>query len=318
MQLPENIDPIYFHRHYRLDFALWRAAVVELCAKYSFNCSDVSIFTGGSNLVAAVDNSRVVKIFPPFHKHQWDSERSALPHFQDRLPVQVPKLLAEGIRDDKWPYLILEKLPGVLLQDCWPSLSARDKARLMEDIGATIAAAHRVPVGDLAGLPPRWDAFIRGQISDCRRRHVEFGAPEWLLNDLGDFLAEAFKPTCTREHVVLTGEYTPSNLLMTRNADEWHFAGMFDFGDAMVGDPEYDLLGPSLFCCGGDPTLIAALFSGYAGRASYPTRDVRMRLMALAVLHRYANFDYQLRIPAWRERVCSLQSLAELIWPARN
>lgn len=119
----------------------------------------------------------------------------------------------------------------------------------------------------------------------------------------------------TSFRVLLTGEYTPFNLLVERDAGGWRLSGMIDFGDAMIGPRDYDFLGPSMFSCGGDPLLIAALFRGYFGKEQPMAHETRMRLMALAVLHRYAHFEVQLRIPHWRERADSFKALAELVWP---
>jgi hypothetical protein len=45
------------------------------------------------------------------------------------------------------------------------------------------------------------------------------------------------------------------------------------------------------------------------------TDDDRMRACALALLHRYASFDVQLRLPGWK-RARSLEKLALLVWPS--
>jgi hygromycin-B 7''-O-kinase len=140
--------------------------------------------------------------------------------------------------------------------------------------------------------------------------------PDWLLDGV-EALVKDRLPSVERaeERVILTGEYTPFNLLVDNESGRVRLTGMFDFGDAMVGPPEYDLLGPSLFSCAGDAELVAALFRGYHGRERRIDRATRMRLLALAVLHRYANLDFQLRISGWRERARSLEELAVLIWP---
>jgi hypothetical protein len=70
-----------------------------------------------------------------------------------------------------------------------------------------------------------------------------------------------------------------------------------------------------MFSCRGDPLLITALLRGYFGEAHPMNLQTRMRFMALAALHRYANFDVQLCIPNWRERADSFEALAELVWP---
>src|SRR5688572_18254545 len=105
MLLPQALEPVFFDEVFRLDSAVWRGAIVEVCAAHSIECKTVSAFTDGSNLVAAVDDRWVVKLFPTFHRHQWESERRVLAHLRDEtLPLKVPTLIAEGTRDDGWLY----------------------------------------------------------------------------------------------------------------------------------------------------------------------------------------------------------------------
>ncbi len=45
---------------------------------------------------ASIDSRWVVKIFPQFHRGQWESERRLLALFGERLPLPVPGLFAAG------------------------------------------------------------------------------------------------------------------------------------------------------------------------------------------------------------------------------
>lgn len=316
MRLPAALEPASFELAFRPDHAAWRAAVLEVCRADGIACDAVAAFADGANLVAAVDDRWVVKIFPPFHRHQWESERRALTHLQGKqLPLKVPALIAEGTRDDRWPYLIMEKLPGQTLETSWDSFDAQDRARVVEQIGRAMAAVHRLPLGELATLDPEWRSFLRQQKGGCRARHLAQGAPPWFEQGVQALVSAHALDRDLEQRVLLTGEYTPFNLLAQRDEVGWQLTGMIDFGDAMVGPPDYDLLGPSMFTCEGDPRLVSALFRGYFGKDHPLEGSTRMRLMALAALHRYANFDFQLRIPRWRDRTASFEELAELIWP---
>lgn len=316
MRLPSTLEPASFERAFRPDHAAWRAAVLEVCKADGIECDAVAAFADGANLVAAVGERWVVKIFPPFHRHQWESERRVLAHLRGKqLPLKVPALITEGTRDDLWPYLIMEKLPGEVLETCWGSFDTQDRVRVVEQIGSAMAAVHRLPLGELATLEPEWSSFLRQQKARCRTRHAALGAPLWFEQGV-EALVEPIAPEQARlPRVLLTGEYTPFNLLAQRSETGWQLTGMIDFGDAMVGPPDYDLLGPSMFSCEGDPRLVSALFRGYFGDYRPLEPAARRRLMALAALHRYANFDFQLRIPHWRDRATSFEALAELIWP---
>ena len=312
--LPAHLDPRTFDEVYRLDSAAWRDAIVEVCARHGLPHAAIVPFTDGLNLVAEVDGRWVVKVFPTFHRDQWESERRVLPRFHGALPIPVPELVAEGEREDGWLYVVVTRLPGRTLEHHWSETSAEEKARLLEQIGATMAAAHWLPVGELISLPPRWEDFLAEQVEQSTARHTRLGMPDWFVKPLERFVRKAL-PTLPSAPALLTGEYTPFNLLAARSSEGLALTGMIDFGDAMVGPAEYDLLGPSLFLAGGDPTLVRALLRGYFGRDEPMSQTLRRTLMVLFVLHRYSSPDRQLRLPGWRARVTSLEELELLIWP---
>jgi hygromycin-B 7''-O-kinase len=180
MQLPTTIDPRDFELRYRHAFDLWRPAVHEVCAWHGLICADVQAFRDGSNLVAAVGERFVVKLFPPFHRHQWESERRALPHFLGQLPVHVPELVADGERNDGYTYVVLERVAGRPLEEVWSTLPHTVRAELLHSIGELMAVAHNVPLGDAAALEPLWEDFLRTQVASCRAHHAGLGAPAWV------------------------------------------------------------------------------------------------------------------------------------------
>ena len=108
--------------------------------------------------------------------------------------------------------------------------------------------------------------------------------------------------------MILTGEYTPMNLLVQGG----RLSGMFDFGDGLVGPREYDWLGPLAFLAAGDAHRCAALFEGY-GAAPGPA--MRLSLMRLMLLHRYSCLPAQIALPGW-EAAPDFETLTERLWPA--
>ncbi len=83
----------------------------------------------------------------------------------------------------------------------------------------------------------------------------------------------------------------------------------------MFGYHEYDLLGPFVFNCAGDPELIQALFDGYGIPAAEQNKNLRRRLFVLLLLHRYSDLRAQINIPDCFTRVKSLAELEEILWP---
>jgi hygromycin-B 7''-O-kinase len=316
MRLPTGIGPREFDEKYRTDPESWLDAVREVCAAHALPFDSAVPFADGSNLVASVGRSRVVKLFPPFHRNQWESERRVLARLAGRVRVPIPELIAAGERDDHFTYVILSELPGTTLEKVWPGCTPRQKASLLERIGAMMAEVHSVPVGELADLDPAWSTFLGRQVAGCRARHARLGMPPWLVEGVERYVGESLALLPTNiEPVILTGEYTPFNLLVEERADGWEFTGMIDFGDAMIGHHEYDLLGPAVFLGEGSADLVRCLLRGYGLSHPEHDRSLRGRLMALQILHRYSNFEFQVRIDGWKSRAADIGALSELLFP---
>ncbi len=211
-------------------------------------------------------------------------------------------------------FLVIERLPGVTLESVWARIPHPNRVALMGGIGRMMACVHRELVGSLADLPPQWAPFLEGQIAGCLARHTRLGSPEFLLRELVDYVREGAPliPTAFRP-VILTGEYTPFNLLVQEHNGWWEHSGMIDFGDAMIGPPEYDFLGPSTFLCAGNSELVRAWMQTY-GVGAQVSNEQRQRWMTLLLLHRYSYPKAQIRIPGW-EASGSIAELAEKIWP---
>ncbi len=273
-------------------------------------------FQDGSNLIASVAHEYVVKVFPPFHRNQWESEHRALTKLWNHdIYIPIPRLVAQGEREDHWTYVILSKLPGESLERVWPGLTIVEKVACMQQIGRIMASVHSVPVGDLFDLDPPWQPFLQSQVAQCQARHKRLGMPAWFLNEIETYVHSKSILLPNEPRVILTGEYTPFNLLASNIDSQWQITGMIDFGDAMVGFREYDFLGPCLFLGEGNARLIDALFAGY-GYANPRFNDaLRSRLLLLAILHRYSHLRAQIRIDDWLARVHSLPDLERLIFP---
>lgn len=316
MQLPRDLTPTDFDTRYRLDAPTWLPAIAEICRNHGLSPATLIPFQDGSNLIASVADEYVIKVFPPFHRNQWESEHRTLTKLWNHdISIPIPRLLAEGEREDNWTYVILSKLPGESLERVWPGLTIVEKIACMRQIGRIMASVHAVTVGDLSDLDPPWQPFLQLQVAQCQARHQRLGMPEWFLNEIEEFVPSKSVLLPNEPPVILTGEYTPFNLLASNVDSQWQITGMIDFGDAMVGFREYDFLGPCLFLGEGNARLIDALFAGYGHPNPRFDDALRSRLLLLAILHRYSHLRAQIRIDDWLARVHSLLDLERLIFP---
>ena len=273
------------------------------------------MFSTGTNLVVGLDRRLILKLFPPMHRRQFESERCSLHELRGRLRVTIPEIVLEGERE-QWPYLVITRLSGTLGSEAWPVLSEEHRERVLGQIGETIAEVQRVPAGALTSIEPDWATFLRGQIEGCRARHERLGLPQKFLSGLDDLLRDARELIpLDASPVILTGEYIPENFLLRPNGDAWEIAGLFDFGDVLTGWGEYDLLGPSAFMAAGAARRVRNLFEGFGYTRADIDFALKRRLMALLMLHRASDPNRHICIDGWQQKAGNLIELQELIWP---
>jgi len=284
---------------------------------------------GTSTVLVALAPEMVLKAYPPFLRDHGRFECTALKHLHGRLPVPTPRLLGQG-EHAGWRWLVMSRLPGRPLDGLWDTLPEAERLALVRRVGEVAAALHALPVGPLREAAPAWPAFVQQQRQRCHARQQRTGLPPQLLAGLEDFLQGPVPQAHSRQagslhvdslhansphanaqqgaDVILTGEFTPFNLLVDANAQ---LLGMIDFGDGLVGPREYDWLGPMCFYAAGQPARLDAFFAGYG----VPTPRGRCQeLLRLLLLHRYSCLPAQLQgLPGWQQSP-DLPALARLAW----
>lgn len=289
MPLPTDLSPAAFDALHG-EPAGWREEIAALAA--SLGSATLQPIDDGTALVSRIAGRRILKVFPPFLHDHFDFECAMLPRLHGRLAQPTPQLLAQGLFQG-WPYIVMTELVGTPVSALWPNLSESQRLALLRELGALAAQVHALPVdAAMAALPPHWPAFIASQRERCMARQQRTRLPAHLLAQVPDFIVG---PLPASPAVLLTGEYTPFNLL--GDAATGRLAAMFDFGDGLVGPREYDWLGPLCFLVAGDAARCAAYFDGYGATVDAP---MRLALMRLLLLHRYSNLKAQIKAPGWQ------------------
>lgn len=300
MNLRADIDAAAFDALHD-DLLAWRGVVESIAT--GLGLGPVVQMSEGTVLVALLGDSHVVKLYPPFLRDHFDFESAALTALGGRLSVPTPTLLQTGDHHG-WPWLLMTQLSGQALTDAWPAMTEAQKCALLSNLGALAAEVHARPVAALASHAPAWPDFLARQRERCQARQQRTGLPPHLLAQLDDFLRG---PLPIGPDVILTGEYTPMNLLV-RQAQ---LSGMFDFGDGLVGPREYDWLGPLAFLAAGHQARCRAFLDGYGASVDAPHC---LRLMRLLLLHRYSNLPAQIAHPGWQQ-ARTFEDLTALLWP---
>jgi hygromycin-B 7''-O-kinase len=312
--LPDLKTPEAF-RAWRGDASQCLPAALDIARSHGLPHADAQMFPTGTNLVVALDDTLVLKIFPPLLRHQFVSERTSLSLLRGRIGVPIPEIVIEGERD-QWPYLVITRVHGIVGSEAWPILPEDQKERVLGQIGETIAEVQRVPVGDLSAIEPGWEPFLLQQIEGCRARHARLGLPQKFLDGFDRLLSDA-KTLIPFDAppVILTGEYIPENFLLAREGAGWRLSGLIDFGDVMTGWGEYDLLGPSAFMTAGMPRRVRSLLEGFGYSLADMDQAMKRRLMALMLLHRASDPIRHICIEGWQQKAGDLFELQELLWP---
>lgn len=282
--------------------------------KHQLPEAPLTLFSDGTNIVFSYADNQVIKIFPPFHQSQFENERLVLKHLDGKLSTKTPSLEHEGELFG-WPYLIMSKLEGINLETLWETMPHNNKMIILCELGKLIQEVHALPTDGLEAIDCHWPQFLEKQIANCVEQHQTKGLSTDLvqqlptyLNSIKEVLPEIKKP------VILTGEYTPMNFLVEQVDGIWHISGLIDFGDAMLGLPEYDLLGPGAFLIQGDKQLLSEFLTAYGYLPHQLTSRLSYQLTALMLLHQYSNLNIQVRIPNWKDKVDSLKDLENLVW----
>ena len=161
----------------------------------------------------------------------------------ETLGTAVPVFERVGEPCEAFPYLFVgyRLVPGVGAD----LACARDLAGLAADIGAVLAALHRV---DPSRVPPTPDGWEREPWSELR---TELAAVADLVRPLlgPDLLAQAepylagraAEPPQDGPRRFIHNDICPDHLIV--DAGTGRLNGLIDFTDAMVGDPALDFAG---------------------------------------------------------------------------
>lgn len=292
---------------------IFENAAKEIIHRHQLPYESLSLFEG-TNIVFSYGKNRVIKIFPPVHQDQFTSETLVMKYLHNKLSIRTPAIEFEG-EISGWPYVVMNKLEGTLLEGLWESLDHDNKIIIIRELGSLIHEVHSLPTTGLEAIDSHWEQFIKKQISHCVQQHQSKELPENLLQQIPTYLdsVKNFLPKI-KNPVLLTGEYTPMNFLVQHEKGIWHIHGLIDFGDCMLGLPQYDLLGPGAFLIQGDKKLLREFLISYGYTPQELTPELSHQLTALMLLHRYSNLNIQVRIDNWKDQVKSLHDLANLVW----
>jgi hygromycin-B 7''-O-kinase len=317
-KLPLNIPNIADEAEYLRFFNRpedWLPIMQAIAQRHGHPPNDVIPLNGGSNLVCSLGQHLVIKALAPIFAAEFDIETQALARARQAIPHLVPEVVLKGDFEG-WPYLFIQRQPGLRLTEVWPSLEWAVRASLLAQLGDATANLHSVSTVGLDALTLDWPAFVRGRIAGCVERQRRLGLTEELVAQIPGFL-ESIGPRLDADchRVLLHADLTGGNLLVSEQQGAWRLSGIIDFADSFVGPSAYEFASPIAFLVNGQPGLLRPMLTayGYADNALDEARQAQ--LFAFVLLHRFANLQKYIAMVQDRHVPDTLEQVAKWLVP---
>lgn len=299
----ENYRPVYR----KLD--IWLPALRAICARHKLNAATLSFAPPGSNIVCWVEDHWLIKLFPPFWGDDCAREQRSLEWITAHGTLEVPRIHSAG-EIEGWRYLVLSRLEGKGLDEIWPLLDIAGRTCVAAGLGRMMAALHRISPAGLSLPGPDWSSFLRAQMEGLLQRQREAGAAPHWLEDIAAYYAALpslhpndFLP------VLVNADLNPEHIFCRETAKGWEVFGMIDFGDAILGHPEYEFVAPG-FLLAGQPNLRRTMLMAYGYDPAALDEALSKRLTAYILLHRFIDIvQVQAMFPEPPQNMRALQVL---------
>jgi hygromycin-B 7''-O-kinase len=306
----EQYDPLFN------DVAFGLEAAREICRRERLVAEPVRR-VNGSNIVFRVGDDRWLKLVPPFWRDELVAETTALERVEGRLPVPTPRVTARG-EVDGWGYLVVTHIEGVAYDVAEAELDGDDRERIAAGVGESLAALHEVSSEGFVPGREAWESFVRERIGSLAERARATGADEHWVREIVRWVDRHRDAiTSAPADAILNTDLYFDHLLLSRSSGRWEIAGIIDFGDAMLGARDFDLVSPTLFLFRGDRAALTAMHRAYGIPPAEIDSDRAGRIVAWSFLHGFFRFANWFERELAAGRVMSMEELVETVSPSR-
>jgi hygromycin-B 7''-O-kinase len=303
-----------FYRERAREIADWLPALAEIARRHGVTCGEVIRFPDGESPVFALGEEFVVKLMPKLGNTIVQQEVDLLTFLAPHGQLPAPRLVGQGELED-WYYLLMTRIAGVTLQHAWPEIPADERLRLAAEIGQLLACLHELPQGKLNPGGIDWTEFCHASFGRWSARPSVGRITVALQNDGPRYFRAHGAAVATSQRRLLHGDLAPINLLVRPEPDGWAISGMIDFGNAMRGDPWFDLTAASVLLQPGDRTTVHAMLDGYAGGSSADLARLRPSLMVNTLIHPLGDIAACLALVPGAAGCATWDDAARFFWP---
>ncbi|QBS45798.1 aminoglycoside phosphotransferase family protein [Nocardia sp. CS682] len=170
-----------------------------------------------------------------------------------------------------YAFTVMTMLPGVPLSHVSADLDAAQVTQVYRQLGATLAAIHRIGQSSYGYLTTRIldpepdnTAYMTRQFTKKLAEFEELGGDPELHAGIRDFVAKRARLFRRCEAPVLChNDFHEGNVLVERQGDGWKMSGFIDVENAVAADPLVDLAKTDYYAVQGDLFKRTALVEGY-------------------------------------------------------
>ena len=323
---PPQLQTLDVYRQRFSSVSYWQPYVEIVCERHHLTpYSAIRCHNPGTYPTFIIDDRWVVKFFGELFNGpaNFSAERDANRLVTADGHISVPASLGQGELLEpgqgwRWPYLIFEYLPGVNMGDAFDQISLTDKLAIARQLGTLARHLHHLCLDQATVLKPTWESYaamLRELHPTCVQRQRTWQAlPAHLLKQLETYLLpvdKLYDPQVTP--ALVHGDITGDHVLGCEQAGHWVMQGLIDFGDAMVGDPAYELIPLHLDAFRCDKRLLDAYLDAY-GVSAADRPALLQKAMSLSLLFQFNIFTSVFQRYPQAAQVQTLAELADLLW----
>jgi hygromycin-B 7''-O-kinase len=305
---------IYRDIYHRDD--LWRPIIEVICDRYVYLEPPYQRVPDGTHIVYFAGHQYVVKLFVPLFDQDFIAEKLVADHLSGQLDIDIPKIVACG-EIGGWNYIVMSRIPGIPINAVWKNLTQKNRLSVARDIGRLISRIRTISTKSLETITIDWSDFLRKQKLEISKHFESRPDLKWdpgteitnFIVSISSLLNKKFDP------VLLLSDITLEHVFVQEKSGNWKMTGYLDFGDAMVGHPDYEIIAPGLEFAAGNPELLQTLLLAAGYHSDELDESLVHRLMAYTLLHRYVELNDVLSLIPRAKNAPSLQELSRIIWP---
>ncbi|MTI49084.1 aminoglycoside phosphotransferase family protein [Sporosalibacterium faouarense] len=194
------------------------------------------------------DKEYILKVYGK--EDRWCKEVVSLNLINKKIPC--PKVIDKGRLDNGTEWLVLNKLPGVVLESVWKDISLENKKSILEDLGELLATIHDSYRYSYYGPWKDCGPGVVNHINflEHRKKHDKRIIKDILKQDIPnkEFLVKAYYEMVKYYEVLKSRDktsmchhdFSARNTLVVKKKGIWEISGIIDFEHSYPNDPDID------------------------------------------------------------------------------